>query len=241
MWVKVDDGFPEHPKVREAGRHLGTYGRGRVIAVWQVAMCYCNRNLTDGFIDEATVRTWTLFDRRPLDVALVMAQAGLLVRVEGGFRFHDYDDYQPSAAEVKAKKKKDRDRKREERKRKLGVQPSVHEDVHADNSAPSAWNPARSRARDPDPGPSHQKDHGRAARAGCGNPVENERVLKALIWREVHAAYGDRTAEFTLPEVTERAKVVAARAGLLYATDFFHEQIGIAFDRVPKQRRRSAA
>lgn len=242
MWVKVDDGFPEHPKVVEAGRHLGTYGRGRVEAIWLVAMCYCNRNLTDGFIDEATVRTWTLYDRRPFDVAQVMAlqmpdgSPGLLLKVDDGFRFHDYHDYQPSAKERKAKLRKDRDRKRAERLDRLGVQP----DVHADTSRTSEWNPARSRARDPDPGPSIQKDH-RGSRREMSTPVENLRVLKALIWREVHVLYRDPSVEFSLPEVTERLKVIAARAGLVYAVDTFHEQIEIAMVRVPQQARRSAA
>src|SRR5262245_43393629 len=117
-WVKVDDAFPEHDKVIEAGRHLGQRGAGRVVAIWMVGMCYCNRNLTDGFVRESIVRTWVLYDQRPLDVAIVMAQkmpdgsAGLLERVEGGFRFHDYDHYQPSADDVKAKRARDRDRKR---------------------------------------------------------------------------------------------------------------------------------
>lgn len=152
MWVKVDDSFSEHPKVVEAGRHLGPYGRGRVVAVWLVAMCYCNRNYTDGFVDELTVRTWTLFDRRPLDVAFVMAEAGLMSRVDGGFRFHDYLDYQPAAAEIKAKRKKDRDRKREERRRPTDVRADVPTDVPTDVLTLSARNPARSRARDPVPG-----------------------------------------------------------------------------------------
>lgn len=236
MWVKVDDKFSEHPKVVEAGRHLGTYGRGRVIAVWLAAMCYCNRNYTDGFFDDATARTWTLYDKRPFDVALVMADAKLLKRVEGGFKFHDYQDYQPSADEVKAKKKKDRERKRNERLSKLGVTPPVREDV----LALSAWNPARSRACDPDPDPSLQEDHGRASRAGCGKPVENETVLKALIWREMHAAFTDGRESWDLSSVTERLKCVAARAGLVYDVDVFHRQIDVAFERVPKQRGRAA-
>lgn len=239
MWVKVDDGFPEHQKVVEAGRHLGKRGgRGRVIAIWQVAMCYCNRNLTDGFIDEPTVRTWTLYDQKPFDVALVMAlplsdgRPGLMVRVDGGFRMHDYDDYQPSATEVRAKRKKDRDRKRAERLARLGVQPPVH----ADTSRTSDGNPQYPTR----PGPTHQEDH-RGSRREISTPVENLRVLKALVWREVHALYRDASVPFDLPEITERLKCVAARAGLVYAVDEFHRQIERAMTRVPHQTSRSAA
>lgn len=240
MWVKVDDGFPEHPKVIEAGRHLGTYGRGRVIAIWQVAICYCNRNLTDGFIDEPTVRTWTLYDKRPLDVALVMAGAGLMARVEGGFRFHDYHDYQPSAKERKARLKKDRDRKRAERLAKLGVQADVPTDVQPLSARTSKRNPLYP-TRPVLSTCTHTKVH-RAPRGRFPQPVENLRVLKALIWREVHAAYGDPSEDFTYSNVAERLKVVAARAGLVYSSEFFRDQLEVAMTRVPRQRgARSAA
>jgi 5-methylcytosine-specific restriction endonuclease McrA len=308
MWVKVDDGFPEHPKVVEAGRHLGPCGRGRVIAVWQVAMCYCNRNFTDGFIDEATVRTWTLYDKRPLDVATVMAQAGLMKHVDGGFRFHDYEKYQPLAKDVKAKRdwdsrrkqlyaipglvdairRRDRDRCRycniqvnwRDRRSSTGgtydhIQPrgeNTLENVvvacYGCNIRKGGRTPEQARMKllpppslepdpnqfgtssdhvgdlhrpDPDPIPSHQKDHRAASRREISTPVENQRVLKALVWREVHALYQDRSVEFSLPEITERLKVTAARAGLVYAVDIFHQQIEVAMQRVPRQARRSAA
>lgn len=110
-WVRVDDGFPEHMKVMNGARHLGSNGAGRILAVWLQGMCYANRNLTDGFLPEAVVKSWTLYDRKPLDVAFVMEKVGLLRRVDGGFRFHDYEHYQPLAEAVKAKRTKDRDRK----------------------------------------------------------------------------------------------------------------------------------
>lgn len=112
MWVKVDDVFPEHRKIVDAGRHLGRSGSGRVLAIWLAGLCYCNRNLTDGFIPAAILRTWTLYDRRPLDVAEVMVIARLFDRVEGGYAMHDYLDYQPSAEQVKAKRKRDLERKK---------------------------------------------------------------------------------------------------------------------------------
>lgn len=111
MWVKVDDQFPEHPKVMRAARDLGTQGAGRVLAVWMVGLCYSNRTLSDGYLPEAIVKSWTLYDRRPLDVAFAMCEAGLLDRAPGGYRFHDYADYQPLAADVKAKREWDARRK----------------------------------------------------------------------------------------------------------------------------------
>ncbi len=239
MWVKVDDAFPEHRKVNEAGRHLGAHGRGRVIAIWTVALCYCNRNLTDGFVDEQTMRSWTLYDRKPMDVATVMAMPmpngdnGLFVAVTGGFQFHDYQHYQPSSAEQKAKRQRDRDRKRrplESDGNSVGI--------HAD----STRNPERSRGRDPDPSrpvPDLRKDH-RGSRREFPTPVENLRVLKALVWRETHAAFDDKAEDYSLSSVTERLKCCAAKAGLVYDVELFHRQIDHAFARVPLFRRRTA-
>ena len=41
-WAKLDDHFPDHPKVRA----LGVYG----IALQTAAICYCARYLTDGLL-----------------------------------------------------------------------------------------------------------------------------------------------------------------------------------------------
>lgn len=113
MWVKVDDRFPEHQKVVRAAAHLGSNGIGRVLAVWLEAMCYCGRNLTDGFLPDIIAKSLKA-DRRPMDVLHVMSMddVRLMHRVDHGFQFHDYDDYQPSAADIKAKRKKDLARKR---------------------------------------------------------------------------------------------------------------------------------
>jgi len=121
MWVKLDDEFDEHPKIAEVG----------AIGAWlQIqALCYCNRNLTDGFIptsiaesfvargtirvDEHNVQ-WTLGEHsgmQGLDLADVawparMVEAGLWELVPHGYRIHDYKDYQPSKAEVLAARAK---------------------------------------------------------------------------------------------------------------------------------------
>jgi hypothetical protein len=145
MWVKVDDGFPEHAKVLRAAQALDSTGAGalgRVVAVWLVGMCYANRNLTDGFLPLPVVRTWTLFDKKPMAVVAALLVAGLLEEVPGGYQFHDYEHYQPSASTVKSKRDADRKRKRLARESKEN--PTRVAEM-------SARNPTRSRARDPDP------------------------------------------------------------------------------------------
>lgn len=230
MWVKVDDQLPDHEKVTEAGRHLGTYGAGRVLAIWLVGMCYCNRALTDGFVRTAIVRTWILFDRRPLDVVEVMAlrmpngDSGLLEKVDGGYRFHDYEHYQPSASRVKEKRKKDRDRKRVGKVIPVGIHGSVQQD--------SARNPSLS---DPVPVPcTSGKDHRPLTRPRFQQPVENLEVLKAIIWKEVQA--GLNAGESDRADLLERVKCMAARAGIDYASseasEYLHDQFGAAIFRL---------
>jgi hypothetical protein len=237
MWVRVDEKFPEHPKVVEAGRHLGIHGRGRVVALWTVGICYCNRNATDGFFDRKTAEKWTLFDKKPIEVLTVMCRADLLKQVDGGFQFHDYFDYQPSAAEIKAKRQKDKERKRLERDRdRSDVPVGVRADTPAASERTSARIPTRSRARDPDPIRKYVQVH-RAKRAGFAQPVENLRVLKAVIWRETRAAVLEGEREF--PDVLERVKVVAARAGLEYGTpralEFLADQTDVALTRLRRR------
>jgi hypothetical protein len=117
VWVRVDDRFPDHPKVAIAGARLGPYGTGRVIAVWGSLLCYVNHNETGGFVPDDLVRTWR-HDKKPTQVAAALAspltateaarygleegQPCLWVRVDGGYRFHDYGVYQPTAEEIEA-------------------------------------------------------------------------------------------------------------------------------------------
>jgi len=100
-WVKLDDGFPEHPKVEEAG--------GDAAWLHVCALAYCNRNLTDGFISLGVVNR--LSDRRaPRKLAERLVTAGIWDATEGGWTIHDYLDFQPSKAKVDAERAAARDR-----------------------------------------------------------------------------------------------------------------------------------
>lgn len=115
MWLKVDDEFPEHEKVLLAAAALsGEKPIGRVLSVWLEAGCYAARRLTDGFVP-----TRAFVDSRAdvdaLAVARAMVGSKLLLEVDGGFRFHDWSEYQPSAEKLKKKRKRERDKKRKQR------------------------------------------------------------------------------------------------------------------------------
>lgn len=104
-WVRIDEEFPLHPKVLTAGP-LG-------MAMQVAALCYCNRYLTDGFVSQAVIpgllnleglgmrhwmgelvgggqdATWQL-------VIEDLLAAGLWDEEKGGYRIHDFHDFQPS-------------------------------------------------------------------------------------------------------------------------------------------------
>lgn len=108
-WVRLEDGFMEHPKVIKAGP----------AAAW-LFICglgYANRNLTDGFIPSAVVprladlKGCATLARRLVDVRL-------WERADGGYQVHDYLAYQPSAARLKEERERSAARVEAWRKRR---------------------------------------------------------------------------------------------------------------------------
>lgn len=118
-WVKLDDAILDNEKILRVGP-IG-------FALHVAAICHCARNLTDGFI--AMPRVGTLLDlsgvhcdkANPIglpsygmpssmtgdvmaigDVVQALVDAGLWHREPGGFRIHDYHDYQPTRAQVES-------------------------------------------------------------------------------------------------------------------------------------------
>lgn len=118
-WVRLDDQFPNHPKVDKAGP----------AAAWLhvCALCHSSATLTDGFI--STERLPRLADLKQAEkLARRLVDAGMWVAVEGGWQIHDYLDFQPSAAKVleqraqaAARKSKSRNKSREESQRDIDV------------------------------------------------------------------------------------------------------------------------
>lgn len=92
-WVRIDEGFPEHPKVLSAGGDAGW--------LHVCAISYCNRQLTDGFIPHAVLSR--LSDRkRPGMLAAKLVEVGLWETTDGGWTIHDYLLYQPTRSETEA-------------------------------------------------------------------------------------------------------------------------------------------
>ena len=88
-WVKIDDNFPDHPKILRIGLPA--------IVLQIRALCYASRHLTDGFIStkvEANLlegfNEW--FDDTLVNTNLLadeMVKAGLWEKAEGGYIIHE--------------------------------------------------------------------------------------------------------------------------------------------------------
>jgi len=95
-WVKIDAGFPEHPKVYRLGS-LAPDG----IALFVAAVCYSGRHLTDGLIPRIVVPRLVLGLKRPYSIAERLVAVNLWELVdEETYRIHDYLGYNPSRKQM---------------------------------------------------------------------------------------------------------------------------------------------
>lgn len=128
-WTKIDDQFYDHPKVVAAGP-LG-------VALFVCSLSYCARHLTDGFIT-ATQAKRLIDVEDPLEVAEQLVAVGLWERRDGGYQVHDYLEYNPSAAQVKAQRAANAERQAKWR----GKQPQVTETGSGDGGNSNGVNNA---------------------------------------------------------------------------------------------------
>lgn len=119
VWVRFDDGFPEHPKIAR----VGAFGAWLHIQ----AVSYSNRNLTDGFVptnelgkfavsgttvEDPDGSVWSLGltsgcvgkDIGEVPWTARMIEAGLWEPAPGGIRVHDFHLYQPRKEDVVARR-----------------------------------------------------------------------------------------------------------------------------------------
>jgi hypothetical protein len=100
-WFKVDDSFHAHPKV------LAT--DADALGLWVVAGSWSGANLTDGFVPDH-VLTRLLPDA--VNLARKLITAGLWRKARGGYRFHDWGEFNPKREDVEAERKAARERMR---------------------------------------------------------------------------------------------------------------------------------
>lgn len=99
-WFKVDDKLHDHRKARTAGP--------RAMGVWVLAGSWAMDNDSDGFIPEQVLARWgTRADaKRLVDAGLWRPEQ---FHGEAGWRFHDWAEFQPSAAVTAARKAAERE------------------------------------------------------------------------------------------------------------------------------------
>jgi hypothetical protein len=85
------------------------------LRLWLHGLCWCKEHLTDGFIPANMVPTLHRQAKKfvgELLVSHVPGKQALWQQVEGGYRVHDYADWQDSADAVQERRRKWRDAKR---------------------------------------------------------------------------------------------------------------------------------
>ena len=163
-WGRIDDTFWRHEKLQRAGP-LG-------MALFAASISYCNDRLTDGFIPDVCL--WQLLNCQGLSdeqgpltterVAEFLIDAGLWERVPGGYKIHDYLDYNKSKAEILAQREQARIRMNILR-RSGDVRPNIERT--SDAPVPGTRYPVpEPGTRSPEPG-----DHAPAGAAGASAPA----------------------------------------------------------------------
>jgi len=114
-WFRTDDDFPEHVKVDALEAAAGSwqvYAAART--VWHDLGCDCARRRTDGLFQRQRAHRVCRLPAEVVDQALVALVASGLIRAEGtdAYRFHDWDDYQPTKAELDHEKRLSADRQK---------------------------------------------------------------------------------------------------------------------------------
>lgn len=101
-WFKVDDNLAFHHKVIAAGN--------AAIGLWARAGSFSMQQLTDGFIPDHVIPS---LGKKAEATRLV--QVGLWERVDGGYRFHQWSERQPSKQQVEAERLAARERQQRAR------------------------------------------------------------------------------------------------------------------------------
>lgn len=115
-WVRLDDQFPDHPKLATCGPVAGW--------VYVSGLCYAARYLTDGFVPETIALR---FAGSSPEVLANLVECSLWDRVNGGYQIHDFLEYNPPASKVKAEREAAKERMKGNRQAKGSGSPDVRQ------------------------------------------------------------------------------------------------------------------
>lgn len=173
-WVKLDDGFFLNPKIVAAGRDARD--------MYLAGLTYSAGQLTDGFLGEGVIPLVAAMagvsDARELVERLV--ELKLWEAIPGGYQIHDYHDYNPSAAKVRALRKA-----RAEAGRK-GGRASGASNTEATPQAKAEANEKPNRTPSPSPSPSPDPDCSCGSDAHAREDSETADALSSFIATAAH-------------------------------------------------------
>ena len=148
-WFKVDDKLHSHKKAARAGV--------AAMGLWTVAGSWCADQLTDGFVPDYIAQRLAPGEADQLAERLVTA--GLwhhdVHDGDNGWRFNDWNHYQPTREHVEQQRQRERDKKRHQRRTPDGQYAASPRESPGD----TAGNPAGVTPSRPDPTrPDHKQE-----------------------------------------------------------------------------------
>jgi hypothetical protein len=125
-WVRLDDNFPNNRKISMLSANA--------FRLYVSALCWSSANLTEGFIAEDELRS--IAHVRSAKVASnQLVTRGLWERVEGGWRIHDYLEFNPTRAQVKTERSSNAARQKAYRDRKKAAAKNTDSAEDSDSNA----------------------------------------------------------------------------------------------------------
>jgi hypothetical protein len=177
-WFKVDDGYAEHPKTLEIS--LAASG------LWVRCGAWASKYGTDGFIPQKTVwRNCEGSSGNPKTIAKKLVKelcaSGFWEEVDGGFRIHDFLDFNFSNADIQRKREESNARVTALRERRKRERNSVTRDAKEESVTPLP---------NPNPNPNHNTSND-VLDAGENNHSDGDtsskrRTSKTLIPEDWH-------------------------------------------------------
>lgn len=165
-WYRVDDGFPDHRKVEKL-EQMGHRMWADALALWLVAGCYCSKVGSGGVISRAKIDRLVTNHRALNRTIAALCDVGLwheeLHEGVTHYRFHDWDDCNPTEHEVTETKRKNAERQRKYRQKRARERNALRDRYETSPSRARVTRPAPSR-------PDHPPTSGEVARAREDHP-----------------------------------------------------------------------
>lgn len=189
-WVRLDDRFPAHRKIRMLS--------DRAFRLYVSGLCYASENLTDGVIPAAELRI-VADVRSSKAAAKELIERGLWENTnDGDYLIHDYLEYNPASDQVRAERdaKTARQARWRANKRRRSTPPEPPADTPGvDASTAPSTDASRDGAVAPAPYPYPSSSYRTAAKGGAQQPGSvlipewAQPLVNALSDRDIHLSW----------------------------------------------------